>query len=100
MYTRIGPVLLSINPYKWIASLYDDEAMVSYQGKADLVESGDLAPHLFGVADHAYSQLVSNCQVDGRAIMLLRKHYSRSIGIERVKRNFLVWCPLSMSLAS
>lgn len=23
-----------------------------------MVESGDLAPHLFGVADHAYSQLV------------------------------------------
>ena len=49
--------------------------MVSYQGKADLVESGELAPHLFGVADHAYSQLVRDDQADGRAVMLLRKHY-------------------------
>ena len=66
---------MSINPYKWIAGLYDEEAMVSYQGKADLVESGELAPHLFGVADDAYSQLVRDDQADGRAVMLLRKHY-------------------------
>ena len=71
---------MSTNPYKWIAGLYDEEAMVSYQGKADLVESGELAPHLFGVADHAYSQLVRDDQANGRAVMLLRKHYNKSIG--------------------
>lgn len=58
VYTRVGPVLMSINPYKWIVGLYAEEAMVSYHGKAAMVEAGELAPHLFGVADHAYSQLV------------------------------------------
>lgn len=50
---------MSINPYKWITGLYTEEAMVSYHGKASMIEAGELAPHLFGVADHAYSQLVS-----------------------------------------
>ncbi len=52
---------MSVNPYKWIVGLYSEEAMLSYHGKAAMVEAGvaDLAPHLFGVADHAYSQLVS-----------------------------------------
>ena len=60
VYTRVGPVLMSVNPYKWIVGLYAEEAMLSYHGKAAMVEAGvaDLAPHLFGVADHAYSQLV------------------------------------------
>lgn len=62
MYTRVGPVLMSVNPYKWIVGLYAEEAMLSYHGKAAMVEAGvaDLAPHLFGVADHAYSQLVGS----------------------------------------
>lgn len=59
VYTRVGPVLMSINPYKWIKGLYTEAAMVAYHGKASMVEAGELAPHLFGVADHAYSQLVS-----------------------------------------
>lgn len=60
VYTRVGPVLMSVNPYKWIVGLYAEEAMLNYHGKAAMVEAGvtDLAPHLFGVADHAYSQLV------------------------------------------
>lgn len=60
VYTRVGPVLMSINPYKWIKGLYTEAAMIAYHGKASLVEAGELAPHLFGVADHAYSQLVSS----------------------------------------
>ncbi|CAN0160389.1 unnamed protein product, partial [Ectocarpus sp. 6 AP-2014] len=58
VYTRVGPVLMSVNPYKWIVGLYAEDAMLSYHGKAAMVEAGELAPHLFGVADHAYSELV------------------------------------------
>lgn len=65
VYTRVGPVLMSINPYKWILGLYSEEAMLSYHGKAAMVEAGELAPHLFGVADHAYSQLVSSMWKSG-----------------------------------
>lgn len=49
---------MSVNPYKWIVGLYAEDAMLSYHGKAAMVEAGELAPHLFGVADHAYSELV------------------------------------------
>lgn len=56
---------MSINPYKWILGLYSEEAMLSYHGKAAMVEAGELAPHLFGVADHAYSQLVSSMRESG-----------------------------------
>ena len=57
----MGPVLMSVNPYKWIVGLYAEDAMLSYHGKAAMIEAGEpqMAPHLFGVADHAYSELVS-----------------------------------------
>lgn len=66
----MGPVLMSVNPYKWIVGLYAEEAMLSYHGKAAMVEAGvaDLAPHLFGVADHAYSQLVGFLRLEAWAL--------------------------------
>lgn len=59
---------MSVNPYKWIPGIYAEETMLNYHGKAGMVEAGELAPHLFGVADHAYSQLVSRFAVGVKAL--------------------------------
>lgn len=55
IYTYAGPILISINPYKRSPSLYSDKTMLSYHG----AKHGDHAPHVFSVAEAAYSALMS-----------------------------------------
>jgi myosin heavy subunit len=33
IYTFVGPILISINPYKWIENIYAEETMAYYHGK-------------------------------------------------------------------
>jgi hypothetical protein len=33
IYTFVGPILISINPYKWVEGLYTEETMALYHGK-------------------------------------------------------------------
>ena len=33
IYTFVGPILISINPYKWFKDLYTENAMTDYHGK-------------------------------------------------------------------
>ena len=55
IYTFVGPILISINPYKWFKDLYSENTMVAYHGR----KRGDLPPHLFVVADCAYQSLMA-----------------------------------------
>ena len=64
IYTNAGPILISVNPYKTIVlrggteSLYSEKRMLQYR-----VEK-DLPPHLFQVADKAYSHLMESIDVE------------------------------------
>ena len=33
IYTFVGPILISVNPYKWLPNLYNEEAMVGYHSR-------------------------------------------------------------------
>jgi hypothetical protein len=61
IYTSIGEVLLSINPYKSLLlpgsskSMYDDSVIDSYRGR----NRGELPPHIFRIAEDAHSCLVN-----------------------------------------
>ena len=64
IYTSAGPILLSINPYKMVTfgnsdSLYSEKVMMQYRNKKISFEQ-ELAPHLFQVADRAYTALMSS----------------------------------------
>lgn len=58
IYTFVGPILISINPYKWFDNIYSDQTMIDYH----LIKPNDksLAPHLFVVADSTYSSLMKS----------------------------------------
>lgn len=56
IYTYSGLFLVSINPYKWIPSLYHQTAIQSYKGKG---RTDNTRPHIFAIADEAYSQLLA-----------------------------------------
>ena len=33
IYTFVGPILISINPYKWFKDLYTESSMIEYHGR-------------------------------------------------------------------
>jgi len=59
IYTEVGPILISINPYAWMGGLYNEEMMMSYHdGSGNRDANNQLPPHLFKIADDAYIQLM------------------------------------------
>ena len=65
IYTTAGPVLLSINPYKWYPEAYSEERMLEYSsgGGAEMADTGmaaDEEPHLFQVAHRAYHAMTKS----------------------------------------
>jgi hypothetical protein len=63
IYTNAGPILISINPYKNIMmgndSLYSEKRMLLYRSNKH-----DMPPHLFQVADQAFSHLMDSMDVE------------------------------------
>ncbi|ETL89032.1 hypothetical protein L917_11962 [Phytophthora nicotianae] len=59
IYTYVGPIVIAINPYKQL-DVYSERHMTEYYGKA----MGALPPHVFALADHAYTQLIQGGALD------------------------------------
>ena len=55
IYTWIGPVLVSVNPFHNIAGLYAPDLLRKYRGR----HTWELAPHVYAVAEDTYSALMS-----------------------------------------
>lgn len=55
IYTFVGTILISINPYKWFKDLYSDETMHEYHNNTK-----KHAPHMFVIAENAYSNLMQS----------------------------------------
>mmetsp|Transcript_14360 Transcript_14360/g.26611 ORF Transcript_14360/g.26611 Transcript_14360/m.26611 type:complete len:1731 (+) Transcript_14360:285-5477(+) len=67
IYTNVGSILVSVNPFK-LLPLYTAEVLDKYKSQG----SRDLPPHVYGVADMAYRQMVStgkdqSCIVSGES---------------------------------
>lgn len=60
IYTYVGPILIAINPYKPLDAVYSEAKMTEYYGKT----MGMLPPHVFALADHAYTQLIQGGALD------------------------------------
>lgn len=54
IYTSAGPVLVALNPFKWIPGMYDESVMEEYfNGNKDLSSE----PHVFAIANNAFRGL-------------------------------------------
>eukprot|EP00536_Pseudo-nitzschia_multiseries_P009825 jgi/Psemu1/325787/estExt_fgenesh1_pg.C_2860002 len=65
IYTAAGPILISVNPYKPITtsqgeSLYSEKMMLKYRTTEKFSEED---PHLFKVADRAYSAMMDSVHI-------------------------------------
>jgi len=58
IYTNIGPVLISVNPFKRIESLLTEECLWSYRGKY----RHEQPPHVYSLAEEAYRGVKSERQ--------------------------------------
>jgi len=63
IYTNIGPVLISVNPYKKIEALLTEECLFSYRGRY----RHELPPHVYSLAEEAYrgvkSERINQCVI-------------------------------------
>ncbi|VEN38644.1 unnamed protein product [Callosobruchus maculatus] len=53
IYTYVANILIAVNPYSEIPSLYSPEMIRNYKGKS----LGQLPPHVFAIADKAYRDM-------------------------------------------
>jgi myosin heavy subunit len=65
IYTSAGPILISINPYRPVAlvdgqSLYSEDQMLYYRTRSSSALEGNKPPHLFQIADRAYTALMDS----------------------------------------
>lgn len=88
IYTSAGPILISINPYRTISlvdgeSLYSEDQMLFYRTKASSPLEDEKPPHLFQIADRAYTALMDSVHnskaadhlEDEDAVLLLEDHH-------------------------
>ena len=71
IYTHVGPILISINPYRMFPLLYSEDLMTEYhrpcrEGNQTSAQTPTkLPPHLFAVAEAAYVSLMKSVQAVG-----------------------------------
>ena len=58
IYTYIGNVLISVNPFKPIKDIYSPETLNSYRGKYPY----EMPPHIFALAEEMYRQMIANAE--------------------------------------
>lgn len=69
IYTYVGEILVTVNPFKWIDGLYDPEKMRMYSQVGD---KNRMAPHVFAVSDIAFNTMRSGskdqcCVISGES---------------------------------
>lgn len=54
IYTSIGPILVALNPFKWIKGIYDTDIKIKYKTREYNLSD---QPHVFAIANDCYSDL-------------------------------------------
>lgn len=90
IYTSAGPILISINPYRNILlsdgqSLYSEEQMLYYRTKSSSALEEEKPPHLFQIADRAYTALMESIHKvtehldEEDAVLVMEDHHQAGI---------------------
>lgn len=82
IYTYIGQVLISVNPFKMIKNLYSPETIQSYSHKA----SHENPPHVFALAEMAY--MTMKAEEENQCVIISGES---GAGTVHTTRNKSVW---------
>ena len=68
IYTYVGDILVSVNPFKTILGLYGSVQQAKYKGKC----RSECPPHIFAIADSSYAQMMDSekhqcCLISGES---------------------------------
>eukprot|EP00924_Labyrinthula_sp_SR-Ha-C_P013906 augustus_masked-scaffold_5-processed-gene-17.17-mRNA-1 protein AED:0.03 eAED:0.03 QI:0/-1/0/1/-1/1/1/0/859 len=112
IYTYIGPVLLSVNPYTDISNLYSKAKIKKYTLKNPI----ENAPHVFALSEVAYRSMVSNLtneaivitgesgsgktEASKRVMQYVAAMSSKSREVQRIKDQLLQSNPLLESFGN
>ncbi|KOO21444.1 myosin-like protein [Chrysochromulina tobinii] len=98
IYTFVGPILVAINPFKYIERLYTPDLM----GKAKKYPVGhpDRPAHTFSMAEAAYMQLIK--QKKPQSLVVSGESGAGKTEVNKQCMNYLVWraCDESSDLAT
>ena len=94
VYTYTGRICIAVNPFNWQVSepLYAESLLLKYRSK----ELDDMPPHVYGIAEQAYQQIVS----DGSNQSILVSGESGAGKTESVKIMMQYLAVVSKSLCS
>jgi len=105
IYTHIGDILISINPFQSLPQLYGDEVLQRYAYDHDaqfgdrVAETDPREPHLFAVARAAYTDIVQNAR--SQSILISGESGAgKTEATKIIMTYFAVTCGTGNSLAS
>ena len=67
IYTSIGPTLISLNPYKEISKLYNQE-MIEKIKESVIIGLAVKEPHIFSIAGRAFQGMIN--QIEKQAVII------------------------------
>lgn len=93
IYTYVGEILVTVNPFKWIPGIYEPDKMRMYSSVGD---KNQLAPHIFAVSDIAFQQM----RVGGKDQVFGYDQLFKFLGSDHVCPKLYRMHPVFLSLAS
>ena len=62
IYTKTGPILIALNPFKALPRLYEEDRMRDYWAAGEGIQTEPLPPHVYGNADKAFRDMMIGIQ--------------------------------------
>lgn len=92
VYSSVGPILISVNPYQTIPELYSSEQHERYLDVATTATTPPLPPHLYQIAAKAFRGATCDDEGKNQSIVLSGESGGGKTMASRLLTEFLVFC--------